>query len=150
MQLIILIGIQGSGKSTFFKERFVDTHIRISLDMLKTRRREKQLVDACLAAKQPLVVDNMNPTREDRRRYIEPAKAAGFRVVGYFFESDLDECHRRNERRPASQVVPFGGVRAAWNRLEEPTLDEGFAELYSVRLDSEGGFVVEGEGRRRR
>jgi predicted kinase len=39
MQLVILIGIQGSGKSSFFKERFVDTHIRINLDMLKTRRR---------------------------------------------------------------------------------------------------------------
>jgi predicted kinase len=35
MEAVIFVGIQGSGKSTFYNERFVDTHIRINLDMLK-------------------------------------------------------------------------------------------------------------------
>ena len=43
MEAVILIGIQGSGKSTFYRERFFDTHVRINLDMLKTRQREKLL-----------------------------------------------------------------------------------------------------------
>ncbi|MBN1315005.1 MAG: hypothetical protein JXA42_06040 [Anaerolineales bacterium] len=37
MQAVIFIGIQATGKSTFFKERFFNTHVRISLDLLKTR-----------------------------------------------------------------------------------------------------------------
>ena len=37
MQVVILIGIQGSGKSTFCRKRFFDTHVRINLDMLRTR-----------------------------------------------------------------------------------------------------------------
>src|SRR4051812_8782542 len=37
MEAVILIGIQGSGKSTFYRERFFDTHVRVSLDLLKTR-----------------------------------------------------------------------------------------------------------------
>ena len=41
MELILLIGIQASGKSTFFKRRYCDTHVRINLDMLKTRHREE-------------------------------------------------------------------------------------------------------------
>ncbi len=36
-EVVILVGMQGSGKSTFFKQRFVDTHSRINLDMLQTR-----------------------------------------------------------------------------------------------------------------
>ena len=41
MEAVILIGIQGAGKSTFYKDRFFNTHVRINLDMLKTRHREK-------------------------------------------------------------------------------------------------------------
>lgn len=34
---IIFVGIQPSGKSTFYHDRFSNTHLRINLDMLKTR-----------------------------------------------------------------------------------------------------------------
>ena len=44
MQLIIFMGLQASGKSTFYREKFIDTHIRLNLDMLKTRHREQILV----------------------------------------------------------------------------------------------------------
>jgi transcriptional regulator with XRE-family HTH domain len=37
VEAIIFVGIQASGKSTFYRERFFDTHLRINLDMLKTR-----------------------------------------------------------------------------------------------------------------
>ena len=107
---VILIGIQGSGKSTFYQDRFFDTHVRINLDMLKTRHREKLFLDACLAAKQRFVVDNCNPAREDRRRYIEPAKAAGFKVIGYYLQSKVDDCKERNEKRAGKQVVPLKAI----------------------------------------
>ncbi|MEO1133121.1 MAG: ATP-binding protein, partial [Cyanobacteria bacterium J06639_1] len=58
MQAIIFIGIQASGKSTFFAQKFADTHVRINLDMLKTRHREKCLLETCLEIGQPFVVDN--------------------------------------------------------------------------------------------
>ena len=37
MQLIIFVGLQSSGKSTFYLDKFIDSHIRLNLDMLKTR-----------------------------------------------------------------------------------------------------------------
>lgn len=143
MQAIILIGIQGSGKSTFCRQRFFDTHVRINLDMLKTRHREKCLLNACLAVKQPFVVDNTNPAREDRRSYIEAAKAAGFTITGYYLQSKIDECRIRNEGRPAGQVVPLKGLLGAAGRLELPSSEEGFAKLYYVKIGDDGGFVVE-------
>ena len=141
-EVVILMGMQGSGKPTFFKQRFVDTHLRINLDMLMTRRREQRLVEACLAAGQSFVVDNTNPTRYDRSRYIGPAKAAGFQVVGYYFDSDFEACRRRNEQRPADQVVPIGGLHATHARLEPPCRDEGFDKLFAVRVGAGGGFVI--------
>ena len=46
MELVIFTGLQASGKTTFYGTRFRDSHVRINLDMLKTRHREELLVKA--------------------------------------------------------------------------------------------------------
>lgn len=144
MHAVLLIGIQGAGKSTFFVERFFHTHLRLSLDVLKTRRREALLVAACLGAKQPFVVDNTNVTAEERRRYIEPALAARFRVAGYFFEPDPGGSLARNNARKGKHRVPPAGLFGTLRRLERPILAEGFHELFRVRLDPAMRFLVTG------
>ncbi|HSJ03696.1 MAG TPA: ATP-binding protein, partial [Verrucomicrobium sp.] len=63
MQLILFTGIPASGKSLFYKQRYADTHVRINLDMLRTRNRESILFRACLEGKAQVVVDNTNLTR---------------------------------------------------------------------------------------
>ena len=80
-EAVIFTGVQAAGKSTFYRERFFETHVRINMDMLRTRRRERLLLDACLAGRQPFVVDNTNVLAAERARYIEPARAAGFIVT---------------------------------------------------------------------
>lgn len=145
MQAVIFIGIQASGKSTFCRDRFFNTHIRINLDMLKTRHREKIILQACLQAKQPFVVDNTNPTREDRARYISPAKDANFRLVGYYFESVLEDCKRRNAQRTGKARIPIPGIAATYKKLILPSYAEGFDELYSVKISEkyDSAFIVE-------
>ena len=108
MEAVILIGIQGSGKSTFCRERLFHTHVRINLDMLQSRHRETILLTACLNAKQPFVVDNTNPTREERARYISAARAARFKVIGYYFQSQVREALLRNELRAPGQRASQG------------------------------------------
>jgi len=143
MNAIILIGIPASGKSTFYQQRFFFTHMRISLDMFKTRHREKLLVESCLAARQPFVVDNTNASAQERARFIGPAHAAGFRVIGYYLGSTVADALERNRRRLGKGRIPDKGVAGVVARLEVPTLGEGFDELWFVRMDGEGGFVVE-------
>lgn len=149
MQAVIFIGIQASGKSTFCRDRFFNSHIRINLDMLKTRHREKILFQACLKAKQPFVVDNTNPTREDRARYLGPAKDCGFRIVGYYFQSELEDCKRRNAQRTGKARIPIPGIAATYKKLILPSYEEGFDELYSVKIaekiakKSGRAFIVE-------
>ena len=143
MQAVILIGVQATGKSTFFKERFADTHVRINLDMLKTRQREKTILEACLKAKQSFVIDNTNTTVFDRQRYIPLAKAAGFEVIGYYFASRIADVLQRNQQRSGNQRIPVAGVRAAYHRLQVPSLSEGFDRLHYVRIETPGAFIVE-------
>jgi predicted kinase len=85
MEAVIFVGIQGAGKSTYFRECFFDTHVRINLDMLRTRAREEKLLSSCLESGQPFVIDNTNPLPADRQRYLQPARAKGFRTVAYSF-----------------------------------------------------------------
>ncbi len=143
MEVVIFVGLQGAGKSTFYRERFFATHVRINLDMLRTRRREWILFEACLAARQACVIDNTNPTVADRAPYIAAARAAGMRVVGYYFRSDLHECQARNVGRPGRQAIPMGGLRATAARLQRPSPAEGFDELHDVCIDAGGAFVVQ-------
>src|SRR5438552_2062635 len=120
MESVIFVGIQGAGKSSFYQRQFFRTHIRINLDMLKTRHRENILVRACIEAKQPFVVDNTNPTPEERARYITLAKAAGFRVTGYYFQTTPQDALKRNEARPDKERVPAKAIFGTLKRLESP------------------------------
>ena len=140
---MVFVGIQGAGKSTFYKERFFATHLRVSLDMLRTHHRERRLVELCVETKLRFVVDNTNATRAERAAYIRPAREAGFRVVGYYFRSAVEECARRNDQRPPEQRVPLKGILGTAGRMELPSPDEGFDELYHVRINDAGAFVVE-------
>jgi predicted kinase len=142
MEMILFVGIQASGKSTFYRERFLDTHIRINLDMLRTRHRERILIDACLTAKQPFVVDNTNPTKDERGDYIRRAKEHGFHVAGYYFASQVEACKQRNELRGSERAVPLVGLLGTYKRLELPDRTEGFQELYHVSFGADGSFCV--------
>jgi predicted kinase len=142
MEAIIFVGVQGSGKTTLYRERFFDTHVRISLDMLRTRHREQLLVAACLAAKQPFVVDNTNPVPADRARYVGAAREAGFRVVAYFFDTTLRDAIQRNNERAGKQKVPVPAVTGTFRKLQPPRLGEGFHVVYRVTISPEGAFVV--------
>lgn len=142
MQAVIFVGLQASGKSTFYKAQLYRTHIRLNLDMLKTRHRELILLTACIEAKQPFVIDNTNPTALERARYIVPARAAKFEVIGYTFQSSVESALKYNEGRDAAERVPNVAIYATAKRLEQPDYAEGFDRLYRVTMDGEGGFTI--------
>jgi predicted kinase len=143
MEAVILVGIQGSGKSTFYKERFSGTHARINLDELKTRAREHEFFAECLRTKRSLVIDNTNMKVADRARYIAAARGAGYRVVGYFLESSLKDAIRRNGLRAGKAKVPVPAIAGALKRLEPMRKEEGFDRIFVVKSLDGGKFEVE-------
>lgn len=143
MQATIFIGIQATGKTTFYNDRFINTHVRISLDLLKTRHREREFLTTCLRTRQSFVVDNTNPTIEDRKRYIDMVKDAKYEVIGYYFESKIQDAITRNDQRTAKQRIPVKGVLSTYQRLQLPSYKEGFNKLYYVYTVEGGTFKVE-------
>jgi len=142
MEAVIFVGLQASGKSTFFRERFSRTHVRISLDLLKTRHREKRFLEVCLETGQRFAIDNTNPSAAERAPYILAAKAVGFRLACYFFESKIEDCKRRNAARAEDERIPVPGLLGTRSRLEIPKRGEGFDEMWFVRIAEGGGFAV--------
>ena len=130
----IMIGIQGSGKSEFCS-RYLPDVFRINLDTLHTRNRERLAIAECQEKGLDYVVDNTNPTRKDRARYIPDAKEHGYSVVGYFMRSRLKDCIERNEKREGKAKVPSKAIAMTSNILEIPDWEEGFDELYFVAND---------------
>jgi predicted kinase len=122
MEAVIFIGVQGSGKSTFYREQFFDRYVRISLDLLRTRHRQQKFIETCLATQQRFVIDNTNPKIAERAQFIAAARGAKFRITGYFFQTPLADALRRNAQRSGKQQIPVRGVISTFKRLQEPTL----------------------------
>ena len=143
MEAVVLCGVQGSGKTTLYRERFLESHVRVAMDLLRTRHREAAFLRLCLETRQPFAVDNTNPTPAERRRYVEPARAAGFRVVAYLVDVDHAEALARNSERPARRRVPPAGLVGTGRRLQRPTPEEGFDELWHATAAPGGGWRLE-------
>ena len=143
MEAVILCGIQGSGKTTLYRDRFLETHVRVSMDLLRTRNREGAFLETCFATRQPFVVDNTNPAPADRARYVRPARDAGYKVIGYLVEVDPAIAAARNAERPAKRRVTGKGVGDTVKRLIRPAPEEGFEELWHATATPDGGWRIE-------
>ena len=141
--MFLFIGIPASGKSTFYHRVLEGQALDyVSLDVLKTRTREWTAFEASLKARRSVVVDNTNVTRAFRARYLAPAKAAGYRSIGLFFQSIVADCLARNEQREGKARIPPQGVLGMSGQLELPSLNEGFDKLFFVSI-ADNHFSIE-------
>ncbi len=145
-ECVILVGLPGAGKTTFYRDRFAATHAHVSKDLWphakqREERQQRTLADL-LAAGESVVVDNTNPRREDRATLIAIARAHGATVIGYFFEVSTRAAAARNQTRVGKSRVPPVAIFTTAKRLQAPTRDEGFDQLFRVTLDERHATVV--------
>lgn len=141
MEAIIFVGIQASGKSTFYKEKYFNTHIRISNDLLKTKNREKMLLEYCIKTRQSFVIDNTNITRNIRNKYLNIFKKLEIPIIGYYFKTNLEQSLQWNSKRTGKEKIPKIGILGTYKKLEIPTIDEGFTKLFYVDI-LDNKFIV--------
>ncbi len=145
MELIIFIGLQASGKSTFYRTHFADTHEYVSKDLLPNNKKNEQqmarIIDA-LQAQRSIVVDNTNPTLADRAALIALGRTYGAEIVGYFFEAPTKQCVERNRQREGKARVPDKAIYITASRLTQPTYAEGFDRLYTAAIAGNDEFKV--------
>ncbi|MBZ5604640.1 MAG: AAA family ATPase [Acidobacteriia bacterium] len=131
-EAVIFVGLQGAGKTTWFTEHFRDTHVHVSRDIQKAR--EAALIEACLKAGKSFVIDDTNATRASRAGHIRNAKAAGFRVIGYFFDTPVRTAIGRNNHRQDKKPIPVPAILRMAKQLEKPSVEEGFDEVRVIEV----------------
>lgn len=146
MELIIFVGLPGSGKTSFYEEHYKTSHRHVSKDLLpgssNKKKRQDHLLKTSLQQNQSIVVDNTNPTVEERARIIELGRLYGARIVGYFFQASIRECIARNERREGKKRVPKVAIFTAAKKLKAPIYEEGFDQLYIVQAGENHSYKV--------
>jgi HAD superfamily hydrolase (TIGR01662 family) len=152
-EVVLVMGIQGAGKSTTV-ERFVDQGFtRLNRDELGGGLDDLlEPLEAALAKPTPRVVlDNTYPTRASRFAVIRAAAAAGVAVRAVWLDTPFDEAMWNvaarvvgrhgaligpDEHKALSKTDPNLPPAAALGRFaasfEAPTIDEGFASVEVV------------------
>lgn len=146
MELILLIGLQASGKSTFYRTYFSQSHTLVSKDLMPNHRRKGQrqafLIHAALQERKSVVVDNTNPTLEDRAALIELGNIYQTEQIGYYFRSTVPASLARNQTRLGKARVPDVAIYATAKKLVVPSYAEGFDQLFAVEIQENNQFKV--------
>lgn len=135
-ELIIFTGLQGSGKTTYYRDHFAATHVHVSKDLMKNARdrdtRQRLIIEKALGEGKPVVVDNTNPNPAVRAPLIALGRRFGARVVGYYFDVPVKVAVERNRQRQGKGRVPDVAVYVTSKKLVPPKVEEGFDEIHVV------------------
>ncbi len=148
VKLYVLVGIPGSGKTTYAR-RYLSDKWRVCMDDLRFMlsvepyaeplqpvviELEYIILERLLAGINSrfndIVVDATSVTRERRRRYIELARKHGARPVAIFIQTPLEVALVRNRQR--ANVIPEAVIHRMHQMLEPPTREEGFEYVITV------------------
>ena len=141
--MVIFMGPHRSGKTFYFNWHFAGKFIHVHSDEDQAGSEEQKLIQECLDKGDDFVIDDTNNTKAGRAVYIQNAKAAGYRIIGYLFRTQISDQYIQFDRnfRPEqrySEIMP-----ADLSQLELPDCSEGFDELYYVEMM--GSYHHEGD-----
>ena len=138
-QLILFIGLQGSGKTTYYQRHFAATHEHVSKDLMKNVRnrdvQQAKIIEDALAAGKPVVIDNTNPTPAVRAPLIALGRKHRARVIAYLFEVPVKVAVARNRQREGKARVPDVAIFVTAKKLVPPKFEEGFDEIHVVAAE---------------
>jgi predicted kinase len=125
-ELIILVGPPGSGKSTLAKS--MTTHLRINQDDQGREGHMRYFLQA-VAEGENIIVDRLNFNKEQREKYLAPAKANGYITKIVVLHESSETCgNRMLLRKDHPTIQDEKSARKALHmfmtKYEKPTQDE--------------------------
>ena len=139
MDLVILVGLPASGKTTYYRDHFADSYVHVSKDLMPNARRRDDLqeraIGQALQSGRSVVVDNTNPSPAVRAPLIALGRRHGARIIAYYFETAGKECLVRNRQREGKARVPDVAIFVTSKKLVPPSESEGFDEVHVVKCE---------------
>ena len=139
-KIVILVGLPGSGKSTYLVCLGVTALSSDAVRLLLTGDETDQtihrkvfatlryLLKQRLAIGKPVTyIDATHLTRWERRPYLKLAELYNCDVEAVFFDVPPETCRERNRRR--NRVVPEDVMERMAAKLAPPTTEEGFSKI---------------------
>lgn len=143
-KVVVLVGIAGSGKSTWAKQSVLssdeirrllrddETDQTIHRVVFKTLRDLlRRRLELGMAV---TYIDATNLTQRERRPYIKISLSYGCVAEAVFFDTPLEVCLERNRTRQRN--VPPEVLRMMAAKLQIPSADEGFATVAVIAVDA--------------
>ena len=141
--MVIFMGPHRSGKTFYFNWHYAGKFIHIHSDGNQAEKEEQMLVQECIDNGADFVIDNTNKTNAGRAKYIQSAKAAGYRIIGYLFNTQISESYEQYDPNYKPEQLYSKIMSADLSQFELPDDSEGFDELYYV--EHMGSFHRDGD-----
>ena len=147
-EVLILVGVPGSGKSTFAKELEKTGWIRVNQDDLGSRNKCKTLMSEALANNKKVIVDRCNFDVNQRKAWLDLAKKHGVsKVQAIVFNTPTELCKDRiMTRLDHPTVTPIEGskklVDVFTSMLVPIRDDEGFVGVVGVSTVEEVDTLI--------
>ena len=142
-KIVVLVGLPGSGKSTYLERLGVKALSSDAVRGLLADDETDQTIHGAvfatlryllrrrLALRRPVTyLDATHLTPRERRPYVKMGQTYGCSVEAIFFDVPLEVCRERNRRR--DRVVPDDALDRMSAKLVPPTIKEGFSAVTVV------------------
>ncbi len=145
----MLVGVQGSGKSSFAKEMSEKENIEIvSTDAIRKKYKgieEYKVWDMVYKRMAEIekdgkdcIFDATSITKKVRKRFFDNMKMFGVnpKCDCIFLDTDIDICEKRIIERNKDEnqlFLPPEVIYSYKERLEEPSIDEGFEKITVIK-----------------
>ena len=142
-EVIMMVGVQGSGKSTVACEWLAKAHpsyVVLSNDKLGGRDKTLTALRANLKSGNSCVIDNTHVDVEARRKFLDIAKEFKIPVRAFVMTTSFDHSKHNNIFREIIDTskehskIGEALMHQYKNKYQQPTKDEGFTEVLKINF----------------